>query len=134
MFSSDDDLAAFNMALELSRDHSNARASQPLDWWTRLSSAALQIASICREIHSAVTGPKVRHSSTIDEKRVLAIWDQLEKAWLDLDTLRETHTVSIPIVHDEDVARYCDGWQFVIFECRKSIAFFLLRTSTHNWP
>ncbi|KAI0035738.1 hypothetical protein K488DRAFT_24378, partial [Vararia minispora EC-137] len=113
---SEDDLITFNKTLELSVDNS-PRALQPLDWWSRFSSAPLRLASACRNIHSAITGPRVRQGSTIDETQVLAVWDLLDKTWLDLDELRQLPRTNIPIVHDEDVDRYCDGWQVFVFEC-----------------
>ena len=69
----------------------------------------LELASACRKVHSALTGPKARQQNEIEEKGLHEVWDALEKSWKDFDNLRMLGTSGN--VHEEDVDRYVHGWQ-----------------------
>lgn len=75
----------------------------------RYAMVPLELASACRKVHAALTGPKARQQNEIDEKSLHDVWDALEKLWKDFDNLRMLGTSGN--VHDEDVDRYIHGWQ-----------------------
>jgi hypothetical protein len=75
----------------------------------RYSMVPLELASACRKVHAALTGPKARQQNEIDEKSLHEVWDALEKLWKDFDNLRMLGTSGN--VHEEDVDRYIHGWQ-----------------------
>ncbi|VDC05983.1 unnamed protein product [Peniophora sp. CBMAI 1063] len=117
------DLRDFNEGLQLSDavSSSPSHTQQPLNWWSMFTAAPLQIANACRCIHSRIASPRLRLGSSLDDAGVRAAWELLDKSWLDLDQLRSQSRPSIPFVHDEDIARYCDGWKIFIFECHSVI-------------
>jgi len=75
----------------------------------RYAMVPLELASACRKVHSALTGPKARQQNEIEEKSLHEVWDALEKSWKDFDNLRILGTSGN--VHEEDVDRYIHGWQ-----------------------
>ncbi|KAI0053838.1 hypothetical protein FA95DRAFT_1551599 [Auriscalpium vulgare] len=113
---SDDDLDCFQKSLPLPNS-GNMTASQESAYAFsyRLAILPLHIASICRNIHSVLTGPKTRQHDTIDEQRLHEVWAQLEQSWEDLDELRGLPTAGIHV--EEDVDRYIHSWKIFIFEC-----------------
>jgi hypothetical protein len=75
----------------------------------RYAMVPLELASACRKVHLALTGPKARQQNEIEEKGLHEVWDALEKSWKDFDNLRMLGTSGN--VHEEDVDRYIHGWQ-----------------------
>lgn len=75
----------------------------------RYAQVPLELASACRKVHSALTGPKARQQNEIEEQSLHEVWDALEKSWKDFDNLRMLGTSGN--VHEEDVDRYIHGWQ-----------------------
>ena len=56
-----------------------------------------------------LTGPKARQRDDIDEEAIQDAWDVLDRAWRDLDGLRQFGAYGI--VQMEDIERFIDGWQ-----------------------
>ena len=75
----------------------------------RYAMVPLELATACRKVHSALTGPKARQQNEIEEQSLHEVWDTLEKSWKDFDDLRMLGTSGN--VHEEDVDRYIHGWQ-----------------------
>ncbi|KAI0273782.1 hypothetical protein BC834DRAFT_855583 [Gloeopeniophorella convolvens] len=114
---SDDDLATFQKTLPpLNSDTMMRSSAVAYEFTYRYASASLDLASACRKVHAALTGPKARQQQTeIDEKSLHEVWEALEKSWKDFDNLRMLGTTRH--VLEEDVDRYIHGWQIFIFEC-----------------
>ncbi|EMD38493.1 hypothetical protein CERSUDRAFT_113664 [Gelatoporia subvermispora B] len=111
------DLSAFEATLPALGDPSGESASYAFTY--RYATIPIRIASICRQVHTALTGPKARHGSDIDEERLHDAWDALDQCWKDFDGLRQFGTS--PMVQAEDMERFIDGWQIFIFECHNVI-------------
>ncbi|KAI0306791.1 hypothetical protein B0F90DRAFT_1693299 [Multifurca ochricompacta] len=113
---SDDDLASFQKTLPaLNNDAMMRTSTVAYEFTYRYAMVPLELASACRKVHAALTGPKARQHNEIDEKSLHEVWDALEKSWKDFDNLRLLGTSGN--VHEEDVDRYIHGWQIFIFEC-----------------
>ena len=106
--SSDDDLAAFQKTLP-PLDAMSRTSTIAYEFTYRYAMVPLELASACRKVHSALTGPKARQQNEIEEKSLHEVWDALEKSWKDFDNLRMLGTSGN--VHEEDVDRYIHGWQ-----------------------
>ncbi|KAJ3551148.1 hypothetical protein NM688_g4889 [Phlebia brevispora] len=113
----DDDLTAFEVALPSRRDDSQGSAAYDLTF--RYMGLPIQISSLCRAIHAALTGPKARQREELKEELLQYVWEGLEKAWRDLDNLRNLPLGNI--IEQEDMERFIHGWQIFIFECREYI-------------
>ncbi|KAI9064319.1 hypothetical protein FKP32DRAFT_1649754 [Trametes sanguinea] len=115
---SDDDLSAFEATLPgLGNDTSTASASYAFAF--RFATIPIRIASLCRDVHAALTGPKARQRDELDENKLQEAWDTLEHCWGELDSLRQLGTCGI--VQPEDVERFIDGWQIFLFESHNVI-------------
>lgn len=104
---SDDDLSSFEATLP--RIGSDGGHSNAYVFAYRFATIPIRIASVCRDIHASLTGPKARHRDDIDEEGLHESWDVLEKCWRDLDGLRQFGAYDI--VQAEDIERFIDGWQ-----------------------
>lgn len=69
----------------------------------------LRISAICRQVHSALTGPKARQRNQIDASRVHEAWNSLAHAWDELESLR--HFGTTDAMSPEEVERFINGWQ-----------------------
>ncbi|OSD01630.1 hypothetical protein PYCCODRAFT_1369162 [Trametes coccinea BRFM310] len=115
---SDDDLSAFEATLPgIGNDTSTAAASYAFAF--RFATIPIRIASLCRDVHAALTGPKARQRDELDENKLQEAWDTLEHCWGELDSLRQLGTCGI--VQPEDVERFIDGWQIFLFESHNVI-------------
>ncbi|KAH9854112.1 hypothetical protein C2E23DRAFT_726924 [Lenzites betulinus] len=115
---SDDDLAAFELTIP--RPGSDSGPSAIYSFAYRLVTAPLRIATVCREIHAALTGPKPRQPDfDLDEDKLQDIWDSLETCWGVLENLR--HTPTCGFIEPEDIDRFVDGWQIFLFESHNVI-------------
>jgi len=85
----------------------------------RYATIPIRIASVCREIHAALTGPKARQSPGIDEGKLHRAWETLDQCWKDFDGLRQLGTDGF--LQAEDIERFIDGWQIFVFECHNVI-------------
>ncbi|OCH95495.1 hypothetical protein OBBRIDRAFT_788050 [Obba rivulosa] len=113
----DSDLSSFEATLPSLGDPSGESASYAFTY--RYATIPIRIASVCRQVHAALTGPKARQSHDIDEDRLHDAWDVLDQCWKDFDGLRQFGTS--PVVQAEDVERFIDGWQIFVFECHNVI-------------
>ena len=75
----------------------------------RFATIPIRIASVCRDVHAVLTGPKARQREEVDEDGLQDAWDTLERCWRELDGLR--HFGTYGIVQADDVERFIDGWQ-----------------------
>ncbi|KAI0748006.1 hypothetical protein C8Q80DRAFT_1336908 [Daedaleopsis nitida] len=85
----------------------------------RFATIPIRIASVCRDVHAVLTGPKARQRDDIDEDSLQDAWDMLERCWRDLEGLRQFGAYDI--VQMEDVERFIDGWQIFLFESHNVI-------------
>ncbi|KAH9934813.1 uncharacterized protein B0H18DRAFT_488520 [Fomitopsis serialis] len=144
----DDDLASFETTLPPTTESSGSSSLYTFSY--RLATAPIRIASVCREIHAALTGPKARQGREIDEDKLHDAWETLDQCWKDFDGLR--HLGTDGFVQAGDIERFVDGWQvrasrlirsrsnpahrriqIFIFECRKSSSLLILRRVIDQW-
>ncbi|KAI0637085.1 hypothetical protein C8Q77DRAFT_1050404 [Trametes polyzona] len=114
---SDDDLAAFEATLPPLGPETGPSAGYSFAF--RFATVPIRIASVCRDVHAALTGPKARRQQDLDEDKLQDVWDTLERCWQDLDNLR--HVGTCGIVQAEDIERFIDGWQIFLFESHNVI-------------
>ncbi|CCM06228.1 uncharacterized protein FIBRA_08474 [Fibroporia radiculosa] len=112
-----EDLAAFERTLPPLGDNSGTSATYAFSY--RYATVPIRIASVCRDIHAVLTGPKARQSHELDEDKLHDAWETLDQCWKSFDGLRQYGTDGF--VQVEDVERYIDGWQIFIFECHNVI-------------
>ncbi|KAL5490268.1 hypothetical protein ACEPAI_5101 [Sanghuangporus weigelae] len=114
---SEDDLDAFQATLP-SIPPVDAHISQPVAVFSyayRYSKIPIRLSMICRQVHACLTGPKARQSNSIDASRLHEAWSDLANAWEALDALRQFGTDDF--LQPQEVERFIDGWQILIFEC-----------------
>ena len=78
----------------------------------------INISSLCRDIHAALTGPKARQRNELKEDMIQYVWDGLDRCWKELDGLRSATTGDA--IDEVDMERFIHGWQVCVF----SISFF----------
>ena len=105
----DEDLSAFEATLPPIGSEGGPGPSGAYAFAFRFATIPIRIASICREIHASLTGPKARQREDVDEEGIQEAWDVLEKCSRDLEGLRQFGPYGI--VHMEDIERFIDGWQ-----------------------
>ena len=76
----------------------------------------LQLASACRLVHTAVTGPEARRKNTIDEERLQRAWGILDKAWSEIDQIRSSD-LSGSAFTPQEIESYISSWKIFMFEC-----------------
>ncbi|KAI0646938.1 hypothetical protein C8Q79DRAFT_1046481 [Trametes meyenii] len=113
----DEDLGAFEATLPGFGNDMGPSAGYAFAY--RFATIPIRIASLCRDVHTALTGPKARQREGLDEEKFEDIWMTLETCWRDLDSLRQLGTFGI--VQAEDVERFIDGWQIFLFESHNVI-------------
>ena len=69
----------------------------------------LRISSVCRIIHTALTGPKAKQQDGVKEDLLNKVWGSLDRLWQDLEDLRKFGTGEI--IEVEDMERFIHGWQ-----------------------
>ena len=92
-------------------------------------SLALDVAQVCRVIHSTLTGPRARRQIesgvAIHKEALVEIWDNLERCWDNFETLRHNPSgvgaAGGDLIRGEDVERFVSGWQVFIFQCFNTI-------------
>ncbi|TFY59031.1 hypothetical protein EVJ58_g6036 [Rhodofomes roseus] len=109
----DDDLASFERTLPPAAESSGTSSLYAFS--SRHAAIPIRIASVCRDVHAALTGPKARQCREIDENKLHDAWEILDQCWKDFDGLR--HLGTDGFVQVEDIERFIDGWQIFIFEC-----------------
>ncbi|OBZ75949.1 hypothetical protein A0H81_04443 [Grifola frondosa] len=115
----EDDLKSFETTLPSPHSLHDNPAAASYSFTYRFATIPIHIASVCRAIHSALTGPKARREDDVDESKLQYAWDTLERCWNDFDGLRRYGTAGI--VQAEDVERFIDAWQIFVFECHNVI-------------
>ncbi|RPD66016.1 hypothetical protein L226DRAFT_454081 [Lentinus tigrinus ALCF2SS1-7] len=113
----DDDLTAFEATLPPLGNDGGASSSYAFAY--RFATIPIRIASLCRDVHAVLTGPKARQRDDIDEDAIQDAWEVLDRAWRDLDGLRQFGAYGI--VQVEDIERFIDGWQIFLFESHNVI-------------
>ncbi|KAI0957620.1 hypothetical protein AcW1_005952 [Taiwanofungus camphoratus] len=113
----DDDLSSFETTLPPLGDNSGSSANYAFAF--RYATIPIRIASVCRQVHSALTGPRARQSHEVDEEKLHDAWDTLDRCWKQFDELRQFGTDGF--VQAEDIDRFIDGWQIFVFECHNVI-------------
>ena len=103
-------------------DPSNSRAdTSHLETYSmvyRYFTLPLQLASACRLVHTAVTGPEARRKNTIDEERLQRAWGILDKAWSEIDQIRSSD-LSGSAFSPQEIESYIASWKIFMFECSK---------------
>lgn len=103
-------------------DPTHSRASLSFVVATHYFSLTLNLSSVCRHIHTVLTGPKARrhHVDGLDEDGLRDAWEGLERCWDEFEAVRRNGIgaggISFAL---EDVDRFVSSWQVFIFECRQ---------------
>lgn len=91
----------------------NSRAVQPTNMTYSLAfqyaTAPIRLASACRKVHAALTGPKARAAKRLDGKKLEETWEALALCWEEFEGLRSIQRTDH--VSTEDTTRFVDGWQ-----------------------
>ncbi|TDL27284.1 hypothetical protein BD410DRAFT_762036 [Rickenella mellea] len=119
MLLTEDDLLAFQTTLPVINDASLNPSAVNFSFAYRYAKAPLNLSSTCRQVHAALTGPKARQKDEIDEDRLTKAWDALERSWEEFESLRTLGTAGV--IRSDDVDRFVNGWQILIFECHNII-------------
>ena len=103
-------------------DPSNSRAdASHLEAYSmvyRYFTLPLQLASACRLVHTAITGPEARRKNTVDEERLQRAWGILDKAWSEIDQIRSSD-LSGSAFTSHEIEAYIASWKIFMFECSK---------------
>jgi hypothetical protein len=103
-------------------DPSNSRADishlEAYSMVYRYFTLPLQLASACRLVHTAVTGPEARRKNAVDEERLQRAWGILDKAWSEIDQIRSSDFLGPPSLPSE-IEAYIASWKIFMFECSK---------------
>jgi hypothetical protein len=73
------------------------------------ATAPIRLASACRKVHAALTGPKARAAKRLDGAKLEDTWESLTLCWEEFESLRPIQR-SDHVTH-EDTMRFVDGWQ-----------------------
>jgi len=123
MFLTDFDLGLFEETLP-PLDPSNSRAdTSHLETYSlvyRYFTLPLQLASACRLVHTAVTGPEARRKNAIDEEKLQRAWGILDKAWSEVDQIRSSE-LSVTAFTSPEIEAYIASWKIFMFECNNII-------------
>ncbi|KIP09099.1 hypothetical protein PHLGIDRAFT_126553 [Phlebiopsis gigantea 11061_1 CR5-6] len=114
---SDDDLAVFEGTLPARTDSSPGFSIYIFTF--RYVAVPLRISSVCRIIHTALTGPMAKQREGVKEDLLNKVWGSLDRLWQDLEDLRKFGTGEI--IEVEDMERFIHGWQIFIFECHNVV-------------
>ncbi len=115
----DDDLTAFEATLPPLGNDGGPSSSYAFAY--RFATIPIRIASVCRDVHAVLTGPKARQRDDIDEDSLQDALDMLERCWRDLDGLRQFGAYGV--VQMEDVERFIDGWQVSCHRSRRQVLY-----------
>jgi len=123
MFLTDFDLGLFEETLP-PLDPSTSRADiahlEAYSMVYRYFTLPLQLASACRLVHTAVTGPEARRKNTVDEERLQRAWGILDKAWSEIDQIRSSD-LSGSAFSPQEIEAYIASWKIFMFECNNII-------------
>jgi hypothetical protein len=111
-FRDDDDLKMFQQELPPAPSF-NPRALQTTNMTYSLAfqyaTAPIRLASACRKVHAALTGPKARAAKRLDGEKLEDTWESLTLCWEEFESLRPIQRSDH--VTNEDTTRFIDGWQ-----------------------
>jgi hypothetical protein len=87
----------------------------------------LEVATVCRRIHTVLTGPRARqlasdHGGSLNSNDLRTIWGGLGKCWDKFEATRESGLWNAgvdEICPSQDVDTFVSGWQIFLFECRE---------------
>lgn len=103
----DDDLAVFQAIQE--GDLALAPSQLTLTYSRRWALAPLRLASACRQVNSALTGPRARERQKIDEAKLKDAWESIQNCWEEFESLRQLGLLGILTV--EEANKFVDGWK-----------------------
>jgi len=106
--SADDDLITFQ-SLPDGANLALAPSQLNLSYSRRWALAPLRLASACRLVNSALTGPKARERQNIDEAKLKDAWEAIETSWEEFESLRQLGLLGI--LTEEEANRFVDGWK-----------------------
>lgn len=110
----EDDLSAFQATLPPVNTHA-PQAALSFAFALRYARIPLHLSGICRKVHASLTGPKARQANEVDATSLYDAWESLSGAWDDLEALR--HHGTGDFLQPQEVDRFVNGWQILIFEC-----------------
>lgn len=73
------------------------------------ATAPIRLASACRKVHAALTGPKARAAKRLDGTKLEETWEALARCWEEFEGLRSIQRRDY--INNEDTVRFVDGWQ-----------------------
>ena len=84
----------------------------------------LRVATVCRRIHSVLTGPgaPTDPGGSINTNAMRTIWDGLGRCWVKFEGARESGLWNAgvdEIFPVQDMDAFVSGWQIFLFECRE---------------
>jgi hypothetical protein len=119
-------------AMADSRYQSHSRTFLLYQLTTHHFDLILRVATVCRRIHSVLTGPPgarqlaTDRGGSINTNAMRTIWDGLGRCWDKFEGARESGLWNAgvdEIFPVQDMDAFVSGWQIFLFECRE----FLLR-------
>ncbi|KAG5716270.1 hypothetical protein E4T56_gene10634 [Termitomyces sp. T112] len=106
----------------LPQDNQSAAAAQVFLRTSQLFSLPLQLSTICRRVHSVLTGSKATRRAEehglIDAQGMREIWEDLDLCWKQFDSMRRNGS-SDP--ESASLDQFVSAWQIYIFECHNII-------------
>ncbi|KAG8808002.1 hypothetical protein FRC17_004179 [Serendipita sp. 399] len=115
----DDDLRLFHKELPRPAFMGNRQALQTpnmnYSFAFQYAAAPIRLASACRKVHAALTGPKARAARRLDGQKLEDTWEALALCWEEFENLRPIQRSDY--IKNEDSLRFVDGWQIFLFEC-----------------
>jgi hypothetical protein len=86
-----------------------------------LFSLPLRISTICRKVHTILTGRDARRRAdrgiSTEADGLQEVWDGLDTCWTECDAIRRDAVG----ISGEEMEQYIGSWQIFIFECRECI-------------
>lgn len=80
----------------------------------QMSSASLELGTICRKIHSVLTGSKATRRAEehglVDANGMREIWRDLDHCWQELDSLKHS-TSDKDKSRRSEIVQYVHAWQ-----------------------
>ncbi|KAF9532331.1 hypothetical protein CPB83DRAFT_759588 [Crepidotus variabilis] len=91
----------------------------------RNSSIPLELAKICRRIHTVLTGPRATRRAEdhglVDANGMREIWRDLDRCWQELLALKQLPVELEGSARRLELNQYVDSWRIFIFECHNVI-------------
>jgi hypothetical protein len=107
------------------RDGSPHLRTHPYLQVTHLFSVPLHLGSVCRKVHTVLTGVKAARRAEegggVDAEGMREIWEGLDQCWEDFEAIRRGTGNTLVADVDIQIERFVSGWQIFIFECHNAI-------------